>query len=245
MDLTHLSLPVLFATSILAGAVAAVSGFGIGSLLTPLLLLWYPAHWAVALVAIPHAIASLFRWLRLRREVDWRVFVQFGIASAAGGLIGALLQAWLHGALLAAVLGLLMLVAGTTEIIRRPIPLPQGRGARLIAGILSGFFGGLVGNQGGIRSAALLGFGLSPRQLVATATASAVLVDLARLPVYLAKRGALLAAEMPLILTASTGVIIGTLVGVPILGRIPAKAYRPLVGTLLVLLGVSLLVGAA
>jgi uncharacterized membrane protein YfcA len=138
-----------------------------------------------------------------------------------------------------------MLVAGTTEIVRRPIPLPQSQGARLFSGILSGFFGGLVGNQGGIRSAALLGFGLTPKQLVATATASAVLVDVARLPVYLMKRGAVLAAEIPLILTASLGVVIGTFIGVPLLGRIPAKAYRPVIGGLLVLLGVSLLLAAA
>lgn len=241
MDFSHLSLPLLFFTSTIAGAIAAVSGFGIGSLMTPLLLLWYPAHWAVALVAIPHALASVLRWLRLRRDVDRRVFIQFGIASAVGGLLGAVLQASLRSALLTVMLGILMLVAGATEIVRRPVPLPEGRGARLIAGTLSGFFGGLVGNQGGIRSAALLGFGLSPRQLVATATASAVVVDLARLPVYLAARGSMLAAEIPLIMTANAGVIIGTLVGVPILGRIPAKAYRPLVGTLLVLLGVSLL----
>lgn len=244
MDLSHLSLPLLFITSIIAGAVAAVSGFGIGSLMTPLLLLWYPPHWAVALVAIPHALASVLRWLRLRKDVVRRVFLQFGVASAVGGLLGALLQASLRSALLAVLLGVLMIVAGVTEMSRRPIPLPEGRAARLIAGTLSGFFGGLVGNQGGIRSAALLGFGLSPRQLVATATASAVLVDLARLPVYLAARGAMLAAEIPLIMTASVGVIIGTFVGVPILGRIPAKAYRPLVGTLLVLLGVSLLAAA-
>ena len=81
-----------------------------------------------------------------------------------------------------------------------------GQGA---ANILSGFFGGLVGNQGGIRSAALLGFDLTPKQLVATATASAVLVDLARVPVYLLNRGGMIAAEIPLILTASVGVVIG------------------------------------
>ena len=245
MDLTHLSLPVVFAASILAGAVAAVSGFGIGSLLTPLLILWYPAHWAVALVAIPHAIASVVRWLRLRRDVDWRVFRQFGIASAVGGLGGALLQASLRSAVLTSVLGILMLIAGATEIIRRPIPLPEGRGARLVAGTLSGFFGGLVGNQGGIRSAALLGFGLTPRQLVATATASAVLVDLARLPVYIAARGSILAAETALIATATIGVVIGTVLGVPILGRIPAKAYRPILGVLLAVLGLWLLRSAA
>jgi uncharacterized membrane protein YfcA len=239
--LTTQSLALVFLVSVTAGAVAAVSGFGIGSLLTPLLLVWFPARVAVALVALPHALASTVRWLRLRHDVDKRVFIQFGIASVIGGLAGALLQSTLQSGPLTVLLGLLMLVAGMTEILRRPVPLPRSTAARLAAGALSGLFGGLVGNQGGIRSAALLGFGLSPRQLVATATASAVLVDLARLPVYIATSGNDLARHAGLIAVASGGVILGTFIGVPLLSRIPEKLYRPLVGVLLVILGGSLL----
>ena len=238
-------LALIFVIAVVAGSVAAVSGFGIGSLVTPLLLVWFPARTAVALVAIPHALASTVRWWRLRQDVDRHVFVQFGIASVVGGLIGALLQASLRSGLLTAVLGILMLAAGTTEILRRPVPLPQAPAARLLAGSLSGFFGGLVGNQGGIRSAALLGFGLSPRQLVATATASAVLVDLARVPVYLATSGAVIRDQMLLVLVASTGVVVGTFLGVPLLSRLPVRIYRPLVGLLLVGLGMSLIIAAA
>jgi uncharacterized membrane protein YfcA len=242
------TLPILAlvaGAAVLAGAIAAVSGFGIGSLMTPLLLLWFPARLAVALVSIPHAIASVVRWLRLRRDVDRRVFVQFGIASVLGGLLGALLQATLRSDLLTAVLGVLMLIAGTSEILRRPVPLPQAPLARLGAGALSGFFGGLVGNQGGIRSAALLGFGLSPRQLVATSTASAVLVDLARVPVYLTVSGPALRTQLLLIGVASAGVVVGTFAGVPVLSRLPEAGYRRLIGVLLVLLGLGLLIAAA
>lgn len=239
------TLLIVFSVAVLAGAIAAVSGFGIGSLLTPLLLMWFPAPTAVALVAIPHAIASTVRWLRLRQDVDRRVFVQFGIASVIGGLIGAVLQAVLRGDLLTAVLAVLLLIAGTSEILRRPIPLPQAPGARLLAGTLSGLFGGLVGNQGGIRSAALLGFGLSSRQLVATATASAVLVDLARVPVYLATSGDAILSQVPLVLVASSGVVAGTYAGVPLLRRVPVRLYRPLLGWLLAALGVSLMLAGA
>jgi len=234
------AIPLVVAAAVLAGAIAAVSGFGIGSLMTPLFLIWFPARVAVALVSIPHAVASTVRWLRLRRDVDMRVFARFGIASVIGGLVGALLQATLRSGVLTGLLGLLMLIAGTTEILRRPIPLPSSPPVLLAAGGLSGLFGGLVGNQGGIRSASLLGFGLSPRQLVATATASAVLVDLARVPVYVATSGAALASQAALIAAASAGVVVGTFVGVPVLRRIPERVYRPLVGILLVLLGLSL-----
>jgi uncharacterized membrane protein YfcA len=234
------SLVVVGVVAIVAGAVAAVSGFGIGSLLTPLLLLSMPAAHAVVVIAIPHALATSLRWLRLRADVDPRTFRQFGIASAVGGLAGALLQSRLSSPILTLVLAVLLLSAGASELAGRRIPLPQTPFWRLLGGMLSGLFGGLVGNQGGIRAAALLGFQLQPRQLVATATASALLVDLARVPIYFATAGRVIAEATPLWLAASVGVTIGTFVGVPVLRRIREETYRRLVGALLVLLGVSL-----
>lgn len=230
--------------SILAGGIAAVSGFGIGSLLTPLLLLWFPPVQSVALVAIPHALASVIRWLRLRRDVDWSTFVQFGIASALGGLAGALLQVRLGGVILTALLGVLLVLAGGGEFAQRGLPLPNRSFFRLGGGLLSGAFGGLVGNQGGIRTAALLGFQLNPRQLVATSTASAIIVDLVRVPIYMHRSPTVVISNIPLLLVAAAGVTIGTFAGVPILSRLPEGAYRRIIGAMLVLLGAGLLLTA-
>jgi uncharacterized membrane protein YfcA len=237
--------PLAFgAIAVLGGSVAAVSGFGIGSLLTPFLLLSFPTAEAVAIVAVPHFVATAVRLHRLRHDIDRPTFRQFGVASALGGLAGAALQPVLGSALLTMVLALLLLTAGTTELIRRPVPLPTTPFWRVSGGILSGVFGGLVGNQGGIRSAALLGFRLDTRTLVATATASAILVDAARVPIYILAQGPVLAATVPLWLAGTIGVVVGTLIGVPLLGRIPTDLYRRMVGGLLVILGVSLLVAA-
>lgn len=237
-------LTVVATAAVLAGAVAAVSGFGIGSLLTPVLVFLVPlptAH-AVAVLAVPHAVATAIRFARLRRNVHGPTFREFGVASAIGGLSGALLQSQLASPVLGLVLAALLVLAGTTELRRRRVPLPQTSVWRLTGGVLSGLFGGLVGNQGGIRSAALLGFQLSPRELVATATASALLVDAARVPIYFFSAGSVIANALNLILVMSAGVTLGTFIGVPILGRIPESTYRRLVGALLVALGVSLIV---
>ncbi|HKQ57298.1 MAG TPA: sulfite exporter TauE/SafE family protein [Candidatus Eisenbacteria bacterium] len=230
--------------AVVAGAIAAISGFGIGSILTPLLLLSFPAPAAVSLVAIPHVLATVVRWWGLRREVHGPTFRQFGIASAVGGLAGAALQPLLAGTALTLLLGGLLVIAGATEVGRRRVPVPATPFWRLAGGTLSGLFGGLVGNQGGIRSAALLGFELSPRALVATATASALLVDAARLPVYLVASRAVLAANVPLILAASAGALAGTVIGVPLLRHIPERLYRRLLGAFLLLLGITLIAGA-
>ena len=234
----------LVAASVLAGAVAAVSGFGIGSLLTPVLMLslGMPAASAVAVLAVPHALATALRFVRLRRDVHGPTFREFGLASAVGGLAGAALQSQLTSPALTMVLSVLLVLAGTSELLRRRVPLPQTPAWRRAGGVLSGVFGGLVGNQGGIRAAALLGFQLRPRQLVATATASALLVDAARVPIYFLSAGPVIARSLSLLLLIAAGVTVGTFVGVPILGRIPESAYRRLVGALLVVLGISLFV---
>ena len=240
------SLALIAAAAVLAGAVAAVSGFGIGSLLTPLLVVSVPMPTAdaVAVLAVPHALAPAIRWARLRHEVHGPTFREFGVASAAGGLAGAALQTQLSSPRLTVVLAGLLVLAGTSELLRRRVPIPATPAWRLAGGVLSGVFGGLVGNQGGIRAAALLGFQLRPRQLVATATASALFVDAARLPIYFVSAGTAIAESTRLLLVMALGVTLGTFLGVPVLGRIPDSIYRRLVGGLLVALGVGLAAAA-
>jgi uncharacterized membrane protein YfcA len=195
---------------------------------------------AVAVLAIPHAWATAVRWLRLRSDVHLPTFKEFGLASAAGGLAGAALQSRLASAVLTFILAALLMLAGTMELARRRVPLPETPFWRLAGGVLSGLFGGLVGNQGGIRAAALLGFKLSPRQLVATATASALLVDAARVPIYILSAGPVIARARVMLIAATIGVTIGTFVGVPLLSRIPEPVYRRIIGLLLLLLGLGL-----
>jgi uncharacterized protein len=204
-------------------------------------MLSMPTAHAVALLAIPHALATIIRWSRLGSDVHMPTFWQFGIASAIGGLAGAVLQSRLGSSVLTMLLATLLILAGLTELTRHPVPLPPTPFWRLVGGILSGVFGGLVGNQGGIRTAALLGFRLQPRQIVATATASALLVDAARVPIYFHSAGPVIIANIHLWVIASAGVTVGTLIGVPILSRIPESLYRRLIGGLLVFLGISLL----
>ena len=235
-------LPVIVA--IIAGAVASVAGFGIGSLLTPVLAPALGVGLAVVAVAIPHAAGTAVRFWRLRRAVDRDVLRAFGIASAAGGLVGALLHGWASNPVLAIVFALLLLLSGLagltgwTERVRL-----RGRMA-IAAGALSGVFGGIVGNQGGIRSAALLAFPLRRDAFVATATATALIVDAARVPVYLMNDGAALMRHIPLVLALTLGVVAGTLVGERVLRRIPENVFRGTVSVLLIALGVWMLLTA-
>jgi uncharacterized membrane protein YfcA len=237
-------LAALFVVAVLSGATAAVAGFGIGSLLTPLLATRLGTVAAIAAVSIPHAAATALRFWRLRAAVDWSLIRGFGLLSAAGGLAGALLYARLSSRTLAIVLGLLLVltaVAGLTGWATRW----RATGPRAAAlGLASGFFGGIAGNQGGLRAAALLGFRLAPAAYVATSTAIALMVDAARTPVYVWRAGPTLAHLSAPIVVATVGVLVGTLVGERILLGLTVDRFRRIVSALVGLLGLWLLASA-
>ncbi len=234
---------VLAIVAVVAGAVAALTGFGAGSLLTPAFAVETGTKLAVAAVAIPHVIATAQRFWILRRHVDRRILAGFGVASAAGGLAGAVLATRFAGRDLALVFGGLLIVAGLSEFTGWMQCVHWGRRAAWMAGAISGLLGGMVGNQGGIRTAAMLGFNVPKESFVATATAIALFVDGARLPVYLATQWREIAAIWPLVLAASVGVVIGTAFGWRVLGWVPERVFRRVVAVLLFTLGLYMIAG--
>jgi uncharacterized protein len=233
--------PAIFLCAIVAGAVASVSGFGIGSLLTPLIALHAGTKTAVAAVSIPHLIGTAIRFWHLRGSVDRTVVWRFGLTSAAGGLTGALLNARAPSPWLTIMFGSLLVFAGAAQLSGQAQRWRFHGSVAWIAGAVSGLFGGLVGNQGGIRSAALLGFDLPKERFVATATAIALFVDAARMPVYVVVERTQVAAIWLLVMVATAGVVVGTLAGERLLERVPERRFRQIVGAIILLLGVVIL----
>jgi hypothetical protein len=233
------------AVGILAGATAGVAGFGIGSLLTPLLALQLGGVRAVAAVVIPHAAATALRAWRLRRSIDWAVVRRFGLLSAAGGLGGALLFARLGGEMLMRILGALLIVTALSTLSGVGRTRRAPRSVVPVLGFASGFFGGVVGNQGGLRAAALLALGLEPAVFVATSTMTGLLVDAVRGPVYLWRAGDVLAELWPLVGVATAGTVIGTLLGERMLFGLSPERFRQVIAGLIGLVGVWLLVVGA
>jgi uncharacterized membrane protein YfcA len=234
-----------FIASILAGAIASIAGFGIGSILTPMLTNGIDMKLAVAAVSIPHFIATALRGWMLRAHINKKVLLQFGSFSAIGGLLGALLHdratdpnlMYLFAALL-----IFVGISGLTGLAQRMNISPAWSP---LAGIASGAFGGLVGNQGGLRSAALTGLSLEKEEFVATATAIGVIVDLARMPVYVFSQRESLLNLWFLIALLSVGCVIGTLAGKAVLLRLPERTFRITVYLLILALGLYTLISAA
>ncbi len=228
----------------IAGAVASIAGFGIGSLLTPMLTLKVGAKLAVAAISISHFLGTSFRFWKLKGFIDRKAFIHFGILSAVGGLTGAVLHAFITSHWMAVILGSILLFAGIVGLFGLAEKVRLEGPAAWIAGALSGIFGGLVGNQGGIRSAALLGFNLSKQAYVATATAIGLVVDISRMPVYFLMEKDNLLKIWPIIALMSLGTLAGTWAGTRLLFWIPEKIFKRLVSGIVLMLGLFTLIHA-
>ncbi|MCC6979763.1 MAG: sulfite exporter TauE/SafE family protein [Candidatus Melainabacteria bacterium] len=225
----------------LAGVVASIAGFGIGSLLTPLFALRMDLQLAVAAVSIPHLLSTVYRFVLIRKDLNKEVFVSFGIWSAVGGLSGGLMGIFIKEHQLIVLFATLLIFAGLSGVFGLSERFQFPRKFAWLAGLASGMFGGLAGNQGGIRSAALLSFNLSKMEFIATGTGIGLLVDAARMPVYFYQRFSdLLELQVP-ILIAVIGSLVGTWFGKLVLHKIPELIFKRIVCGIILVLGISML----
>jgi uncharacterized protein len=238
MDLFY---PVVLLVAIFSGVTASLAGFGIGSLLTPLIASRYGMATAIAAVAIPHALATAVRCWRLRRAIDRDLLRRFGLLSAAGGLLGALLYSGLRAPVLVRVLAGLLIATAIFNLSSAARRWRPAGWQVWTLGLASGLFGGLAGNQGGLRAAALASLHLPATTFVATSTATGLLVDAARTPVYLWQAGASLVPLATPIGVASVGVLVGTIAGERLLLGMDRERFRRVVAMLIGLLGLFLL----
>jgi uncharacterized membrane protein YfcA len=188
------------AVSLLASLLTFFSGFGLGTLLLPVFALFFDLETAIALTAIVHFLNNLFKFILVYKKIDLQLVLKFGIPS----LILAFLGAWLlklfsvsaplysytisghvfSVTIIGITIGTLMLVFSLWEIIPYLKNISFGKSNLVWGGALSGFFGGLSGHQGALRSAFLVRLNLEKEIFIASGIAIACLVDVARLSVY-------------------------------------------------------------
>jgi uncharacterized membrane protein YfcA len=187
----------------LAGAfLSFFCGFGLGTLLLPAFMLFFPAQVAIAATAVVHMANNVFKLFLVGKYAHRGTLLSFGITSVFGALLGAWslqgLAKWgdvfsytlagraFHTDTIRIVIALVILGFALLELSpalnRLSVPsrwLPVG-------GFLSGFFGGLSGHQGALRSAFLMRAGLTKDAFMGTRVVCACLVDVSRISVYAA-----------------------------------------------------------
>ena len=255
MELFWVSLAAL-----LASCLTFFSGFGLGTLLMPVVALFLPVEVAIAVTAIVHLANNLFKLALVGKKADRSVLWRFGAPAVLAALIGAwLLNAlsglptlfeyqWLGRAFAVSavkfIIGVLILGFVWLELSPRLAKMSFDARYLPLGGALSGFFGGLSGHQGAFRSMFLLKSGLDSQRFIATGVVLAVLVDVSRMLVYGWNFSAnTVTIQWTMVLSASLAAFAGAYLGAKVLHKVTLRTIQRVVSVLLVLIGLGLVTG--
>jgi len=245
---------VAFLTSILT----FFSGFGLGTILLPVFALFFPIELAVALTGVVHFFNNIFKLVLVGKHASKNVLLLFGIPAVIAAIIGAYLlinitditpiysysitSKTFEITTVKLVIAFLLIVFAVMELIPFLKRLKIRKKQLPIGGFLSGFFGGLSGHQGALRSAFLVHAGLTKEAFIGTAVVISCFVDFSRLSVYSTRLFASgLHENLTLIISAIISAIIGAVIGNRLLKKVTFKFIQKLIAVLLI--GIALALG--
>lgn len=253
---------IIALSAFLVSGLTLFSGFGLGTLLLPVFALFLPVEVAVGATAVVHGANNVMKVSLLGRHADKELVFRFGIPALLAAFVGAGLLGLVSGLSplfewslfgraavvtpIKALMGLLMLGFALFELLPRLRDLRFERRYLMAGGLASGFFGGLSGHQGALRSAFLVKAGLKTEAFVGTNAVIGLMVDVARLVIY----GALAAGtglavlaggrELALILVGCGAAFLGVVLGKRLVKKVTMTKVQILTGVLLLLIAGAL-----
>lgn len=241
----------------LTSGLTLFSGFGLGTLLFPFFALFFPVDIAIALTALVHFLNNLFKLALLGKHAEKSVVLKFGLPAIAASVLGASTLIWLaeqqplfsyeifarsfHVLPMNFIIAVLLIFFALFELIPRFKNLTFERKYLPVGGLLSGFFGGLAGHQGALRSAFLIRSGLTKEGYIATGVVIACLVDISRLWIYATHFAAVSWRENGVLLLAATlSAFAGAYLGNRLVQKTTLHAIQLLVGVMLIAIAIGL-----
>jgi uncharacterized protein len=253
---------LIAAAAMLASALTLYSGFGLGTILLPVFALFVPVPTAVAATGVVHLANNLFKGALLHARADWRTVLRFGLPAVPAAMVGAWVLAELGSgerllvwnawgrsfgpSAAGLTVGMVMIVLALLELQPWFARLAAPGWAMPIGGLLTGFIGGLSGQQGALRSVFLLRAGLNAERFIATGVMIAVLIDLSRIATYVAAFSAGTAPrgrEWTLVAAGTLAAIAGAWVAIRYMRKVTIGTVRYAVAAMLLLIGAALATG--
>lgn len=228
-----------------ASALTFFSGFGLGTLLLPAFALFFPVSVALTATAAVHLLNNLFKGTLVWKLVDWSTVVRFGIPAIPSAILGAFLLTYLDTRISAIVIGIVLIFFALLELQPWFQRLTFPKKYIPLGGALTGFMGGVSGQQGALRSMFLLKSDFDAKQYISTGVFIAVLIDLARLPTYgfLGLSGLSGMHEISLIAVGTLSAFTGAWLGSRYMKKMSIGVVRYIIATLMVVIGVLLILG--
>lgn len=233
------------------------SGFGLGTILTPVFMLFFPVEIAIALTGVVHFFNNIFKLFLVGQKANKEVLIRFGIPAVIAAVVGSwillnitdLQPLFTYNAFgkhfevypVKFIISILLIIFASIDLIPYFNTLTFSKDKLPIGGALSGFFGGLSGNQGALRSAFLIKAGLSKESFVATAVVVSTFVDFTRLSIYATRFNASgLTDNLTLVICATFAAIAGAFLGNKLLKKVTLKFLQVTIAIMLIIISLAL-----
>ena len=242
---------IICLVALFGSALTFFSGFGLGTILVPVFALFFPIELAIALTAIVHFLNNLFKLSLIGKNINKKTVLDFGIPSIIGAIVGAYLLTFIskmnpifeytfydHTFQVMPVkltIAILLLLFALFEIIPKLSQLEFDTKYLKIGGLLSGFFGGLSGNQGALRTVFLIRANLSKESFIATGVVIACIVDVIRLSVYGEQIFKNTELNYSLIIISTISAFIGAFIGNKLLKKVTIVTIKYVVSVVLII----------
>lgn len=249
---------IIAGTAFLAAILTFFSGFGLGTILTPVFMIFFPVDLAIGLTGVVHLFNNIFKLFLVGKQADREVVVKFGIPAILAAILGAWLLLNIPDATPLVVydlfgrtfevfpvklmISVLLFGFALIDLVPKANRIQFDKSKLPLGGLLSGFFGGLSGNQGALRTAFLIKAGMTKEAFIGTSVIVSSLVDFSRIGVYatrFTKSG--LVDNLSLVLIATLAAICGAFLGNKLLKKVTLRNIQVTVAVLLLVL--SLLLG--
>lgn len=221
------------------------------------MLIYFPPVTAIGITAVVHFLNNLTKIGLLFKHVNWQILIRFAIPAIIGSLIGAwllfdieklIMYSYTYNntlytvTLVKGLLALVMIGFTLFELLGSEKSLPSSW--VIPGGLITGFFGGLTGHQGALRSVFLLQVKLTKEMFLATGVAIACLIDITRLGIYSGKmRMETFQLNFNIMLVAVLSATGGAILGKYLLNKITFKLVRMMVSVFILLFSLVLLTG--
>lgn len=244
---------IIILVALIGSGLTLISGFGLGTLLLPVFALFFTVELAVAMTAVVHFLNNIFKFSLMFKSLNKKVIVLFGLPGIIGAFLGAKTLNSISGLESFVFLntemepvkvgiGILMIFFAITELFPGILQFNFRKRYLIPGGALSGFFGGLSGHQGALRSMFLIKLDLKKEVYIATGVGIALLVDMTRIPVYLSSFDLeKLQEEWVIIALATLAAFIGAFIGKRLIPKITLDFVHRLVGILMIAMGIALI----
>jgi uncharacterized membrane protein YfcA len=223
-----------------ASIVGTLSGFGTGTILTPVMLFFLPYAQTIFVVGVIHTFQGLWKIVLFRAGINWRLFFYIGIPGMITSIFGALFVVKEKPTVLLPILGFFLIAYACYMLIQPSFYLKATVPTAVIGGSIAGLCAGLFGIRGAINSAVLAAFHLPPTTYLSTIGMISIVTDSSRLITYLSS-GVVLTTFIGWMLAACIpATLLGSLCARYLISRISYEKFRVVVAFFLLLAGIKL-----